>query len=231
MHELPDLSRPSISGKDALIVALFEQVKQVARLTALVQTLSARVQELEGQLRKNSRNSSKPPSSDGLAKKPKSLRQSCGRKPGGQPGHPGITLERTASPDVIVQHRLPECCEGCGARLDAQADAMIEERRQVFDLVQPVLQVTEHRGYEMLCHCGQRCAHTGIAGVTRHDACKAGPRHILHHLRKQRLARIHEKSPELSTPENYPNMAFLVSNRHQTKSPANPHGYSLSLAA
>ncbi len=92
------------------------------------------VQELEGQLRKNSHNSSKPPSSDGLSKKPKSLRQSSGRKPGGQPGHPGITLERTASPDVIVQHRLPERCEGCGARLDAQADAMIEERRQVFDL-------------------------------------------------------------------------------------------------
>ena len=73
----------------------------------MVQALSARVRELEGRLRKDSHNSSKPPSSDGLAKKPKSLRQSGGRKPGGQAGHEGTTLERVATPDVIVQHPLP----------------------------------------------------------------------------------------------------------------------------
>src|SRR5712691_8965165 len=156
MHELPDLSRLSVAEKDTLILAQFEQLKQVERLTAMVQALSARVHELEGQLRKDSHNSSKPPSSDGLAKKPKSLRQSSGRKPGAQAGHEGTTLKRVATPDVIVQHRLPEHCERCGAHLGAQAEALIEERRQVFDLVQPVLQVTEHRGYELLCRCGQR---------------------------------------------------------------------------
>lgn len=99
MHELPDLSGLSAAEKeDALILALFEQVKQVERLMAMVQTLSARVRELEGQLRKDSHNSSKPPSSDGLAKKPKSLRQSSGRKPGGQAGHEGTTLKRVATP-------------------------------------------------------------------------------------------------------------------------------------
>ena len=127
MHELPDLSRLSVAEKDALILALFEQVE---RLTATVQALSARVRELEGRLRKGSDNSSKPPSSDGLVKKPKSLRQSSGRKPGGQAGHEGTTLERVATPDVIVQHPLPEHWERCGARLGTQADVVFEERRQ-----------------------------------------------------------------------------------------------------
>lgn len=156
MHELPDLSRLSVAEKDALIRALFEQVKQVARLTAMVEALSARVRELEGQLRKDSHNSSKPPSSDGLAKKPKSLRESTGLKPGGQTGHEGTTLKRVATPHVVVQHRLPKHCTRCGAHLGAQADALIEDRRQVFDLVQPVVQVTEHLGYALLCRCGQQ---------------------------------------------------------------------------
>ena len=153
MHELPDLSKLSVAEKDALIRTLFEQVN---RLAMLVAPLSARVNELEGRQRKDSHNSSKPPSSDGLSKKPKSLRQSCGRKSGGQAGHPGSTLKRAATPDVIVTHRLPDHCDGCGARLDAQADGIIGDRRQVFDLVQPVLQVTEHRGYELLCCCGRQ---------------------------------------------------------------------------
>src|SRR3970040_969006 len=131
MHELPDLSRLSVAEKDALIFALFEQGE---RLTAMVEVLSARVRELEGLLRKDSHNSSKPPSSDGLAKKPKSLRESSGRKPGGQAGHEGTTLKRVATPDVVVQPPLPKHCKRCGAHLGAQADAVIEERRQVFDV-------------------------------------------------------------------------------------------------
>ena len=86
MHELPDLSKLSVAEKDALIYALVEQVK---RLTMLVQPLSARVNESEGRLRKDSHNSSKPPSSDGLSRKPKSLRVSSGRKSGGQKGTRG----------------------------------------------------------------------------------------------------------------------------------------------
>ena len=82
MHELPDLSRLSVAQKDELIVSQFEQLKQLERLTVMVHALSARVRELEGQLRKDSHNSSKPPSSDGLAKKPKSLRESSGLNPG-----------------------------------------------------------------------------------------------------------------------------------------------------
>ncbi len=154
MHETPDLSRLSVAEKDALILALLLQVKQVEQLMATVETLRARVRELEARISKDSHNSSKPPSSDGLAKKPKSLRQSSGRKPGGQFGHGGTTLKRVETPDVIVQYPLPRLCERCGAPL--QTDAVVEERRQVFDLVKPARQVTEHRGYEVVCGCGHR---------------------------------------------------------------------------
>ena len=50
----PDLSRLSVAAKDELILALFEQVKQVPRLIAMVQALGARVKELEAQLPKDS---------------------------------------------------------------------------------------------------------------------------------------------------------------------------------
>jgi len=166
MHELPELSRLSVAEKDELIVAQFEQLKQLEQLTVMVHALSARVRELEGQLRKDSHNSSKPPSSDGLAKKPKSLRESSGRNPGGQAGHEGTTLKRVATPDVTVRHPLPKHCDRCGANLGAQAGALIEDRRQVFDLVQPVVQVTEHLGYELLCRCGQRHHSIFPANVT-----------------------------------------------------------------
>ena len=153
MDERPDLSELSIAQKDALIIALFEQVKELA---ATVQTLKVRMEELEGRLRKDSHNSGKPPSSDGLGKKNKSLRQASGRKPGGQSGHGGSTLKRVADPDVIVEHPLAKCCNRCGTTLDAQAEGLITVRRQVFDLLRPVLQVTEHRGYELQCACGQQ---------------------------------------------------------------------------
>ena len=79
MKARPDLSTLSVAQKDALIVALFEQVERVEELMAMVQMLKARVEELEGRLRKDSHNSSKPPSSDGLSKKSQSLRQPSGR--------------------------------------------------------------------------------------------------------------------------------------------------------
>ena len=74
------------------------QVTQIERLTA-------RVAELEARLAQNSKNSSKPPSSDGLAKPaPKSLRRKSGRRPGGQAGHEGRALRQVADPDEVVRH-------------------------------------------------------------------------------------------------------------------------------
>jgi len=145
MLELPELSTLTHEQKDELIRTLFEQVLM----------LSARVAELEARLSKNSHNSSKPPSSDGLSKKPKSLRQASGRKSGGQKGHEGSTLERVGVPDVVVQHPLPEVCEQCGATLVVAQAVLADERRQVFDLPRTRYEVTEHRVLEVRCACGK----------------------------------------------------------------------------
>ena len=84
-------------------------------LVDIILTLQQRVEYLESHLKKNSSNSSKPPSSDGLLKpKPKNLRKSTRRKPGGQPGHSGHTLKRVDHPDQIIPLRVTSCT--CGAQ-------------------------------------------------------------------------------------------------------------------
>jgi hypothetical protein len=79
----------------------------------------ARIKELERRLSKDSHNSSKPPSSDGLRRKTHSQRKPSGKKSGGQPGHPGVTLSMVAEPDAIVSHR-PTDCEQCGTCVAAR---------------------------------------------------------------------------------------------------------------
>jgi transposase len=122
--------------------------------------LEQRVKELETQQAKNSQNSHQPPSSDGLSKpNPKSLRTPSGRKPGGQPGHPGQTLQRVQPPDQVLLHELAVCpqCGGAGLRQEPVLDYA---SRQVFDLPPRSLEVTEHRCEIKDCpHCGaQVCA-------------------------------------------------------------------------
>src|SRR6266481_2982417 len=96
----------------------------VAQNTLLLE----RVQELEARLAKDSHNSGKPPSSDGLARRTKRLRKRSGRKPGGQIGHRGETLRLVAVPDVVVEHR-PAVCLGCHLPLAADAPPVLRERR------------------------------------------------------------------------------------------------------
>ena len=128
--------------------------------------LEGEVAELKRRLSANSRNSSRPPSSDGLSKPPatKSLRRPSGRKPGGQPGHEGGTLAAVADPDDVVPHK-PSRCSGCGAGLE---DAPVEgcERRQVFDLPEIRLHVTEHVAEARRCGCGQLTTAEFPAGVS-----------------------------------------------------------------
>ncbi|MCA1677789.1 MAG: IS66 family transposase [Actinobacteria bacterium] len=142
-----------------------------AELEALVAELRAKVAELEVRLSANSRNSSRPPSSDGLSKPPvdsrkRSLRRRSGRKQGGQEGHEGARLSPVAVPDERVEHH-PERCEGCQADL-AGAEPLVGggESRQVFDLPEgALLRVVEHVAERRRCECGYVSSGEFPAGV------------------------------------------------------------------
>lgn len=146
-----------ISTCHALILELQDQNKALQKQMKL---LLARVSELEDQVNKNSGNSNKPPSSDGLKKKPTikpAFPRKKGKKSGGQAGHTGKTLEISATPDHI-NPLLPNHCN-CGKVLD-KSRATVLEIRQVFDLPEPKLEITEHQ--KLGCTCaGCGTYHTG----------------------------------------------------------------------
>jgi transposase len=166
--------RGLLAERDARITGLEVQVARIADLESLVADLQAQVADLAAKVKQNSKNSSKPPSSDGLGKpEPKSLRKKTGRKPGRPKGQPGATMQLTDHPDQVIRH-LPRSCAGCGAGLDgAQETGM--ERRQVTEIPPVRAQVTEHQMIEVTCPC---CGRPGKAdapdGVTA--PAQYGPR-------------------------------------------------------
>jgi len=190
-EELIDMARSDPEAMADLVLELRETLE----------TLEAKIASLE----MNSRNSSKPPSSDkgnftGAPKK-KARRRKSRRKPGGRKGHKGHTLEQVENPDKIVEHSLPAGarCPKCGLPLDAEGNcAGGFERRQVFDFPPPPpLVVTEHRAEKRVCGgCGTtvRAAFPeGVAapvqygpGVRAAALYFGGENHIPYH----RLARI-----------------------------------------
>lgn len=155
MNPLPPLDRLSSEQKDVLIGELYELVRsqaaRIAELEAEVQALRAHVQSLQAQRAKDSRTSGKPPSSDGLKKppRPKSERVKGARRPGGQKGHRGQTLQQTDHPDRVIEHR-PAQCPDCGQDL-AGAAVVDQCRRQIFDLPPLALEITEHRALIVCC--------------------------------------------------------------------------------
>jgi len=125
----------------------------VVEQAAVIEELRGEVVELKRRLAQNSRNSSRPPSSDGLSKPPpKSLRRPSGHKPGGQHGHQGGHLEKIAAPDEIIDH-VPLVCAGCQADLSDGHDVG-HLARQVFDLPEIRPWVSEHRACRRRCGCG-----------------------------------------------------------------------------
>lgn len=132
--------------KETLVAIILE-------LREVISQQAARIQELEDQLAKNSKNSGKPPSSDGMRKKPrrKSLRKKGQRKSGGQPGHEGHTLKMVARPNHVESHKVATCPQ-CQANLQ-QVKANRVEKRQVFDIPPMRLVVTEHQAEVKSCPC------------------------------------------------------------------------------
>src|SRR5437764_1232015 len=138
----------------------------IAQLQARIAEQDAEIAELKRQLAASSRNSSQPPSSDGLDKPaPKSLRGRSGRKPGGQPGREGRTLRQIERPDEVVVHE-PGACSGCGGPLTGEDRSVGVIRRQVFDIPTISVRVVEHRLISRRCSCGAVTQAPAPAGVT-----------------------------------------------------------------
>jgi len=144
LSKLPEDSRVLIEA----IVVFYEQHYETK-----IEKLESRIKELEDQISKNSKNSSKPPSTDEFNKpSPKSLRKKTGRKAGGQKGHKGTNLKMVASPDAEELHKV-EFCACCHKNLRKQKAEAIESR-QVYDLPPLELIVTEHQVEVKRCPCG-----------------------------------------------------------------------------
>ena len=151
----PDLTHLSDQDKDRLIDALF-----------------ARLDAVEARLGMNSQNSSKPPSSDGLARKTRSLRGTSDKKAGAQDGHKGKTLKRVAEPTDTIHHPLPSQCNRCHRPLPL-AEALVVERRQVIDVPARAFDVVEHCALEVACSCGQ--VHVSAFPADVSDLVQYGP--------------------------------------------------------
>jgi len=144
-----------------------------AEYDAKLDALSKQVKELQERLHLDSHNSGKPPSSDGMARRAYAKRPKSKRKPGGQPGHEGVTLKRVQHPDHVVVHRALGRCP-CGCSLQKQPVAGYE-RRQVFDVPPMHVEVTEHRCEIKCCPaCGRQTVGEFPADVKR--AVQYGPR-------------------------------------------------------
>ena len=153
--------------KEELITIILVLQQQVQELQRTVAEQAAEIQKLRDELAKNSRNSGKPPSSDGLKKpKTRNLRRKSGRCSGGQEGHAGHTLKMVEKPDHVEHYEVSECPE-CAADLQT-IEACEFERRQVFDVPPVQIEVTEHQAEIKVCpQCEKRVKAKFPTGVTQ----------------------------------------------------------------
>jgi hypothetical protein len=140
-------------GPEAVIALVKAVSLLIAQQQEQIAQLQSRVVTLEDRLATNSRNSSELPSSDSFVKQTRSLRQPSQRKPGGQPDHPGATLQQVVEPNHLVQHAPTECV-ACGTVLHDVVGCVGTKRRQVFELPPLQLVVTERRIVIKTCPVG-----------------------------------------------------------------------------
>ena len=134
----------------ALEALVSNLLKEVASLKAENSTLKKEVKDLRAQLKQNSKNSHKPPSSD-LIKT--ALPRKKGGKRGGKEGHKGNTLKMVKHADIYETH-YPEHCSVCGESLEGLSANLGDEVRQVYDIVLQPIKITEHRYAVVKCKCG-----------------------------------------------------------------------------
>ena len=125
-------SRLSISREEIRIAYAQGEEAVIELVETRFNALVARLEVLENQLKQDSQNSSKPPSSDGFSKRTKSLRSPSERPSGGQMGHPGSTLEWSSDPTHVEIHPVLSC-QGCGKSL-VNVPVNSWDNRQVHDL-------------------------------------------------------------------------------------------------
>jgi hypothetical protein len=158
VSDLPSPSYDDLLAENVVLRAL------VADLMARLELAMGRIADLEARLKQSSSNSSKPPSSDGLAKpSPKSLRPRSGQGPGRPKGQEGVSLQRFADADVV--RYVPAVCGGCGDSL-AGADEVDMAWRQVVDVPPVTPQVTEHQMITLRCRCGHHTTATAPTEAT-----------------------------------------------------------------
>ena len=170
---------------------LSNKVRQVHQLNLAAKELDKQLKEARRQtqqaqerhlahLLKNSQNSSLPPSTD-RRKRKRSLRERSGRKPGGQVGHPGATLNLIGQPDRLRIH-APQACSLCGSSL-AESKVAGSERRQVYDLPPQKMEVTEHQAQMKVCgQCGAKNKAEFPAGINAPVQYGAGIRAVAAYL-------------------------------------------------
>ncbi|QPN58451.1 transposase [Synechococcus sp. CBW1002] len=166
----PAGAREFILDQQGELRAQQEEIEQLrVQLTALATELA----HLRERIGRSSRNSSKPPSSDGPGFKPPERRKGSGRKRGGQPGHPGsgpelLPIERV---DEVVE-RHPQACRHCGQRLEGVDPEPL--RHQVIEIPPITAVVIEHRMHRLVCPC---CSTSTCASVPAEvEASHYGPR-------------------------------------------------------
>ena len=185
MQILPDLAQLSLEQRDDLIRLLWPLQQQVQDLMAQMVAMQERIKQLEGRLAKNSKNSSKPPSSDGLAKPaPKSLRKAGQNPNGGQKGHSGSTLRQSEKIDETLIHQAHTHCTVCHLEMH---DHTIAETRQVFELPELSMRTVAHQQWRSTCTCGATHLGAWPAGVNAPAQYGASVKAMAVHLNQHHL--------------------------------------------